>query len=240
MPESKHRRNRRPRNLEIPRTTQRGGTNKLILVASIVIAVLVIGSFAAVPIFQSIGGPQAVDLGTALAYVEGVGVNQEVMGTKDHVAEGAVVAYNSVPATSGDHYSSPGACGFYEEELPDERVVHNLEHGNIVISYNLPNQSDVSALEDIYNDLGEWKDHYTVARSYSKIAPGQVALSAWGVLDVWNFNELTEKSAAASTEGEEIDFNRDRIGRFYEQYVGRLGPEGAISCRGTQSSMPGG
>ena len=222
MPESRHRRNRRPRNLEIPRTTQRGGTNKLILVGSIIIAVLVIGSFAAVPIFQSIGGPQAVDLGTAAAYVEGVGQNQEVMATKNHVQDGTIVAYNSVPATSGDHYFSPQPCGFYQGEVPDERVVHNLEHGNIVISYNLPNPADVTALENVYNDLGGWKDHYTVVRSYSRIAPGQVALSAWGVLDIMD------------------GVDQNRIERFYEHYVGRLGPEGAISCRGAQSSMPGG
>ena len=222
MPESRHRRNRRPRNLEIPRTTQRGGTNKLILVGSIIIAVLVIGSFAAVPIFQSIGGPQAVDLGTAAAYVEGVGQNQEVMATKNHVQDGTIVAYNSVPATSGDHYFSPQPCGFYQGEVPDERVVHNLEHGNIVISYNLPDSADVDALENVYNDLGGWKDHYTVVRSYSNIAPGQVALSAWGVLDIMD------------------GVDQNRIERFYEHYVGRLGPEGAISCRGAQQSMPGG
>ena len=227
MPESRHRRNRRPRNLEIPRTTQRGGTNKLILVGSIIIAVLVIGSFAAVPIFQSIGGPQAVDLGTAAAYVAGVGQNQEVMATKNHVdlddnPANDTVAYNTVPPTSGDHWSSPQACGFYEGEVPDERVVHNLEHGNIVISYNLPNAADVDALKNVYNDLGDWKDHYTVVRSYSKIAPGQVALSAWGVLDIMD------------------GVDQNRIERFYEHYVGRLGPEGAISCRGAQSSMPGG
>ena len=222
MPESRHRRNRRPRNLEIPRTTQRGRTNKLILVGSIIIAVLVIGSFAAVPIFQSIGGPQAVDLGTAAAYVEGVGQNQEVMATKNHVQDGTIVAYNSVPATSGDHYFSPQPCGFYQGEVPDERVVHNLEHGNIVISYNLPDAADVDALENVYNDLGGWKDHYTVVRSYSRIAPGQVALSAWGVLDIMD------------------GVDQNRIERFYEHYVGRLGPEGAISCRGAQQSMPGG
>lgn len=222
MPESRHRRNRRPRNLDIPRTTQRSGTNKFILVGSIIIAVLVIGSFAAVPIFESIGGPQAVQLGTAAAYVEGVGIDQEVMPTKNHVEDGSIVDYNSVPATSGDHYFSPQSCGFYAGEIPDERVVHNLEHGNIVISYNLPNQDDVSALEDVYNDLDGWKDHYTVVRSYSKIAPGQVALSAWGVLDIMD------------------GVDKERIERFYEHYVGRLGPEGAISCRGAQGSMPGG
>ena len=221
MPESRHRRNRRPRNLEIPRTSQRGGSNKLILIGSLIIAILVIGSFAAVPIFQSIGGPQAVSLGTAQAYVEGVGIDQEVMPSKNHVPDGSEVAYNSVPATSGDHYFSPQPCGFYDGEIPDERVVHNLEHGNIIISYNLSDPDEIDQLREVYNDLEGWKDHYTVARSYSKIEPGQVALSAWGVLDIMD------------------GIDQDRIERFYDHYVGRLGPEGAISCRGAQQSMPG-
>lgn len=221
MPESRHRRNRRPRNLDIPRTTQRRGTSKLILVASVVIAVLVIGSFAFTAILPGGGVSQSLELGSDPAYVEGVGEDQEVMPTKRHVEEGVTVAYNSIPATSGDHYFTPAACGFYGNEVPDERVVHNLEHGNIVISYNLPDQADVEALERVYNDLGGWKDHYTVARSYSKISPGQVALTAWGVLDIMD------------------GVDTERIRRFYEHYVGRLGPEGAISCRGAQRSMPG-
>ena len=222
MPESRHRRNRRRRNLDIPRTTPRRGTNKLILVASIVIAVLVIAGFSIPTIISSLDRPDRVDLGTATAYTDGVGQKQEIMRTKNHVDDGTIVAYNSVPATSGDHYFTPQRCGFYEGEVPDERVVHNLEHGNIVISYNLPDQSAVNSLEEVYNDLGGWKDHYTVARSYSKIAPGEVALSAWGVLDIMD------------------GVDKDRIVRFYEHYVGRLGPEGAISCRGAQTSMPGG
>ena len=227
MPESRHRRNRRPRNLEIPRTTQRGGSNKFILVVSIVIAVLVIGSFAAVPIFQSLGGPGEVSLGSADAYVDGVGVKQEIMRTKNHVdlngdeADDDVV-YNSFPPTSGDHWSAAQTCGFYDEPIPDERVVHNLEHSNIVISYNLPNEADVDALKDFYDDLDDsWRNHFTVARPYDGIAPGQVGLSAWGILDVMD------------------GVDEDRISRFYEHYVGRLGPEGAVSCRGSQTSMPG-
>ena len=227
MPESRHRRNRRPRNLEIPRTTQRGGSNKFILVVSIVIAVLVIGSFAAVPIFQSLGGPGDVSLGTAEAYVDGVGVKQEIMRTKNHVdltsdeADDYVV-YNTFPPTSGDHWSAAQSCGFYEEPIPDERVVHNLEHSNIVISYNLLNQADVDALKDFYNDLDEsWRNHFTVVRPYDEIAPGQIGLSAWGVLDVMD------------------GIDEERILRFYEHYVGRLGPEGPVSCHGAQGSMPG-
>ena len=227
MPESRHRRNRRPRNLEIPRTTRRGGTNKLLLVASIIIAVLVIGSFAAVPIFQSIGGPGEITYGTADAYVEGVGEKQEVMRTKNHVDlnsddDDDDVTYNSAPPASGDHWSIPQRCGFFTDPVPDEQIVHNLEHSNIVVSYNLPNQAEVDALKDVYNELEEgWRVHFTVARPYDEIADGQVALSAWGVIDVMD------------------GVDAERIEEFFQHYVGRLGPEGAISCHGAQGSMPG-
>ena len=227
MPESRHRRNRRPRNLEIPRATQRRGSNKFILVVSVVIAVLVIGSFAITAILPSVGGPGEVTLGTAEAHVNGVGVKQEIMRTKNHVdlnsdsADDDVV-YNSFPPTSGDHWSAAQSCGFYEGPIPDERIVHNLEHSNIVISYNLPNQADVDALRDFYNDLDDsWRNHFTVVRPYDEIEPGQIGLSAWGVLDVMD------------------GIDEARILRFYEHYVGRLGPEGPVSCFGAQDSMPG-
>ena len=227
MPESRHRRNRRPRNLEIPRTTRRTGTNKLLLIASIIIAVLVIAGFSIPTIIDSISGPSDFTLGTAEAHVDGVGVKQEIMRSKLHVdlnSEGGDddVAYSTVPPTSGDHWSTPNRCGFYTEAIPDEAIVHNMEHSNIIIHYNLPNQADVDALKSVYNDLDDgWRNHFTVMRPYDEVAPGKVALSAWGVLDIMD------------------GVDGDRIERFYEHYVGRLGPEGAISCRGSQNSMPG-
>ena len=173
------------------------------------------------------GDPVDFSLGTAGAYVEGVGQKQEIMRTKDHVDLNDTnaddnVAYNSVPPTSGDHWSTPVRCGFYIEPVPDELIVHNMEHSNIVVSYNLPEQADVDALKDVYDDLpGHWRDHFTVVRPYAGIGVGRVGLTAWGVLDKF----------------EEVD--RGRIEQFFEHYVGRLGPEGAISCRGTQGSMSG-
>lgn len=44
-------------------------------------------------------------------------------------------AYNSNPPTSGAHFPSPADWGFYNEELPDELLVHNLEHGGVWISF---------------------------------------------------------------------------------------------------------
>lgn len=56
-----------------------------------------------------------------------------------HIAEGTQgTGYTSVPATSGPHWSSadsPGAWGVYTDAQPQERMLHNMEHGGIVIWY---------------------------------------------------------------------------------------------------------
>ena len=208
MPVSRRRRGRtasrgaRSGNLTI--STKRKKTNKFVLVASLVIAVLVITSFAFAS-FTGGGGGGSVKTGSAQEYVEGVGVQIPVLSA-EHIAEGTLATYNSQPATSGEHWPIPARCGFYDEQLPDERVVHNLEHGNIVVSYNFPLESDVSVLRDVLNDIG-LNRLWGVARSYDQIPEGQVALSAWGVMD----------SFAGA--------NPERISRFFETYAGNLGLE---------------
>jgi hypothetical protein len=55
---------------------------------------------------------------------------------QDHIAVNAAhLAYNSDPPTSGPHYANPVRWGVYDKLVPDEYLVHNLEHGGIVINY---------------------------------------------------------------------------------------------------------
>lgn len=72
-------------------------------------------------------------------------VDPTVIGTRQvdagrlHIDPGTQGSgYTSVPATSGDHWStadSPGPWGVYPTAQPQERMIHNLEHGGIVIWY---------------------------------------------------------------------------------------------------------
>ena len=55
---------------------------------------------------------------------------------RQHVPEGTAVEYNSNPPTSGPHYGQWEKPGVYDGVLPDGRLIHSLEHGYIVISYN--------------------------------------------------------------------------------------------------------
>ena len=214
MPESKHRRRR-------GRAVQRGSrsaapmavarprrkkTNKIYVLASAVIAVLVIAGFA----LGSVNfGNRAAQTGSSGEYVEGVGVNQEIMPSVRHVPENQSVVYNTVPPTSGEMYATPARCGFYEDGLPDEQIVHNLEHGAIVVSYNLATEGELDRLRDAVDGIG-LSQVWGVTRFYDKIPVGTVAVAAWGVLDTM----------------ESID--GDRIKAFFESYAGNLGPEQGI------------
>ena len=44
--------------------------------------------------------------------------------------------YNSVPATSGWHYPFWASWGVHGNVIPDEVLVHNLEHGGVGVHYN--------------------------------------------------------------------------------------------------------
>lgn len=226
MPESKHRRRRgRPgpggasagTSLSAARPRPRKNS-WLYIVASALIAVLVIGGFAigATGIgHQGLGGRTA---GTFDSYVEGIGVEQDVMPTRNHVAEPETVEYNTIPPTSGNHWPRWSNCGFFEEELPDEHIVHNLEHSNIVVSYNLGTPEEIDQLSDVMSGIG-LANTTGVTRAYSKLAVGEVAISAWGVSDTM-----------AGVDG-------DRIEEFINAYAGNLGPEGNITCLNT-GTMP--
>ena len=215
MPESKHRRRRgRPvsrgqRVAAVPISRPRKQkTNKLYVAASVIIAVLVIGGFAV----GGINFQRPPDTGSSSGeYVEGVGVQQALMSTGPsglnvHIDNDQTVEYSTSPATSGDHWATPISCGFYEDGLSDERIVHNLEHGNIVVSYNLATDGEVDQLRDALEGIGK-NAIWGVTRSYDKIPSGTVALAAWGVLDTM----------------QEVD--EDRIKTFFDTYSGALGPE---------------
>jgi len=66
---------------------------------------------------------------------------RQVNAGRAHIEEGTPgTNYTSVPATSGPHWnsaSSPGPWGVYPTAQPQERFLHNLEHGGIVIWYQL-------------------------------------------------------------------------------------------------------
>ena len=44
--------------------------------------------------------------------------------------------YSSLPATSGPHWNTPAAWGAYSTPQNESQLIHNLEHGGVVIWYD--------------------------------------------------------------------------------------------------------
>ena len=136
----------------------------------------------------------------------------EVMPSRDHfpsqlkITDVVPGGYSTVPPTSGQHWGAWSDCGFYNHPLPDELLVHNLEHGNIVVSYNLATDAEVAALRTAVEAI-PLAAEYAIVRRYLAIPEGMVALTTWGVLD-----RMDGVDAA-------------RIARFFDDYPGNTGPE---------------
>jgi hypothetical protein len=97
---------------------------------------------------------------------------------RTHVPEGTDVEYATTPPTSGDHYATPANTGFYPAPLPEEQLVHNLEHGQIVIWYRTDAPSEViDALEAVF----EQERVATIATQYDRVPAGfNFVMTAWG------------------------------------------------------------
>lgn len=86
--------------------------------------------------------------------------------------------HNSVPPTSGWHYDTPAPWGAYDSQLPDETVVHNLEHGGVAISYNLADEALIAELEQFVQGQPGFPGCF-IMQPYNGVDEGTVALTAW-------------------------------------------------------------
>jgi hypothetical protein len=213
MPPSRHRRRsaaRRSQRRTPPIAASGGFRSRWLLFAFAAIAVLFIIALLVPVVIPNFGGSGQ---GEASEYVEGIGAEVEVADSREHFPDTFEISqivpdgYISTPPTSGRHWGQWVACGFYTQPVPDERIVHNMEHGNIVVSYNLTDQEQIDELKEVFDDIG-LTNNWGVARPYSEIAEGTIYLTTWGVID-----------------GPMTEIEPDRIKEFFEAYSGKLGPE---------------
>lgn len=109
-------------------------------------------------------------------------------------------AYNSNPPNSGPHWGDGVAGpGIKDTEVPDELIVHSLEHGAAVVWYkaDLP-QDQVEKIKQAFNDASGKK--IMVPRKNLEVP---VALTSWGRV-------LELKAVDTEKVKEFIETNNDR------------------------------
>ncbi|HEY0739006.1 MAG TPA: DUF3105 domain-containing protein [Herpetosiphonaceae bacterium] len=151
-------------------------------------------AFPLVPILIAVGALIAVGIGAWVIFGGGGGVAPaavspggpvEELPTRDHVADGQAVEYNTNPPTSGNHWAQAATWGIYPSRPPaDERLVHNLEHGGVIISYN-PAKVDAATVEKLTNlarDLRKSRTCLILTPRESIQDDKPIALTSWGFL----------------------------------------------------------
>ncbi|MDE3102104.1 MAG: DUF3105 domain-containing protein [Chloroflexota bacterium] len=101
-----------------------------------------------------------------------------------HVPVGQKVTYKTDPPTSGSHWDQAGVApvswGVKDTTQPNEAIVHNLEHGGIVVFYKDLSAGDLSSLSALVREIAQNGYPKMVLEPYPLKDPGiHIALSAW-------------------------------------------------------------
>jgi peptidyl-prolyl cis-trans isomerase C len=102
-----------------------------------------------------------------------------------HIEAGSTHSqYNSVPPTSGPHTAIAAAWGVYDEPIPDETQVHNLEHGGVIVQYRAEITADQKKdLTELVTQLRKEVEACKIILAPNPKLDKNFALTAWGRLD---------------------------------------------------------
>lgn len=137
------------------------------------------------------------------------GLETALCKSANHVPDGKQVQYDSDPPLAGEHWATWAAPGFYQAAQAPEKLVHNLEHGHVVIYYDQAKLTadQVTALRTLTAKYtGQWDGVVAVPRT-----DGQSAL----ILTAWEHAlRLTQ-------------WDQTRLDAFVDAFRGR-GPENPV------------
>jgi len=164
------------RRLEAKRRRQRALTwTAVVVVAALVIVGVIVWQG------RDSGRVSPQDLAAARQQAGSSGVTEYAEAGRDHIeANQQPDNWNSTPPTSGDHLGAPIAAGVYDSEQDERAIVHNLEHGYVVIQYRNVPEDQVNQLREFVRDRSGSK---LVLAPYSGLERDGVALTSWRNLE---------------------------------------------------------
>jgi hypothetical protein len=120
----------------------------------------------------ALSGGRSEVIGEADEGIPGV----QAIRVADNTHSEAAIDYSLRPPAGGAHNPVWWNCGFYDEPVPDENAVHDLEHGAVWLAY-APDlaTADVGVIHDLAR-----ANPKVLAAPYADLEPGEaVVATAW-------------------------------------------------------------
>jgi hypothetical protein len=116
--------------------------------------------------------------------------------------------WNTDPPTSGYHLGNPmqpTRAGFFEEAIPDENLVHSLEHGYVILWYDCSqvSETECEAMKEGLRNVIEATETYKVVAMPREGMETPIIAVSWGVM--YKQAELDEERLIAF-----VNANRER------------------------------
>jgi hypothetical protein len=140
-----------------------------------------------------------------------VDVDYEADGNSSPPAGGPHWGSGSCPddPDSAPQYCGPAPWGIYREPWRAEVLVHNEEHGGVVVWYHTDDTAIIEELEDLV--LGRLQDGDVIVMApYEDMEEDHIALTSWARIDKFPVAEYTS----------------ERVDDYLNTHVRRFNPEG--------------
>ncbi len=176
---------------------------------------------------QYVNLPEAFAVGSTQAHygsTTGPNTNSHVTRDVDYSKETSASAPNGLPPAGGPHWGSttcgsdpaaaPAFCGpipwgIYRAEWHAESFVHNMEHGGVVIWYNLSDRTLRDQIEAEVAKLGK-NGAFVVMAPYSAIPANTIAFTAWARREILPADQ----------------YDNSKLDEFTKTFNCRFNPEG--------------
>ncbi len=186
------------------------------LLGLVALAVLVLVGIAVVVSLLGDGNGRETEAAPVDDYPYPVQMFPPDPGGRAHIPVGQVYNnYNSNPPTSGPH-TSLAELGVHSEPVPKEHLVHNMEHGQVVIWYNCdggPQPLSPEQCGELRTELAQITNDAISAGKLVVLTPypdmdHRIALTAWQFLDAFD------------------EFDADRVQKFIDTFYCHTDLEG--------------
>ncbi len=111
--------------------------------------------------------------------------------------------------TNASAFCGPVSWGFYTEEWDAASLVHNMEHGGVVVWYNTANQDVIDETRDFIVKRVDDDNELLVMAPYDKMGDDLIVLTAWGRRQVIAVDQ----------------FNIEQVRTFVDRFKRRFNPE---------------